>query len=181
MARRGRIPAREESTIPRSTSWRLASLGALVLLACSSPEPRAANPTRPLDERRAIEIILAAFADERDHPVPGRMVTLAHGHELEVDVGAQGKKYGVAYVTANERVRLGSVIPPRDPGMGDALQLVSGLGDDGDARVLVLQDTNYLYDDHVGEAHRETTVTAELKLRRDVRDFLVRAHAEKWP
>jgi hypothetical protein len=96
-------------------------------------------------------------------------------------VAAQGKKYGVAYVTTNERVRLGVALPAREPSMGDALQLVSGQGDDGDARVLVLQDTSYLYDDHVGEEHRETTVTAELKLRRDVRDFLVRAHAEKWP
>lgn len=154
---------------------------ALLAVACSSPEPRAPNPTRPLDERRAIEIILAAFADERDHPVPGRIVRLAQGQELEVDVSAQGRKYGVAYVTANERAKLGGVLPPRDPSMGDALQLVSGLGDDTDARVLVLQDSSYLYDDHVGEEHRETTVTAELKLRRDVRDFLVRAHAEKWP
>jgi hypothetical protein len=153
----------------------------VALAACGSPEPRTANPTRPLDERRAIEIILAAFADERDRPIPGRVVRLSQGQDLEVDVGAQGKKYGVAYVTTNERQRLGSVLPPREPSMGDALQLVSGLGDDYDARVLVLQDTSYLYDDHIGEQHRETTVTAELKLRRDVRDFLVRAHSEKWP
>jgi hypothetical protein len=177
---RGRPPARIQSGVSSSRTWQWIPL-ALLAIACSSPEPRTANPTRPLDERRAIEIILAAFADERDHPVPGRIVRLAQGQELEVDVAAQGKKYGVAYVTTNERIRLGSVLPPREPNMGDALQLVSGLGDDGDARVLVLQDTSYLYDDHVGEEHRETTVTAELKLRRDVRDFLVRAHAEKWP
>jgi hypothetical protein len=174
---------------PKERSGLFASIGrrnwlplAVVALgACGAPEPRTANPTRPLDERRAIEIILAAFADERDQPVPGRIVRLAQGQDLEVDVGAQGKKYGVAYVTTNERAKLGSVLPPRDPSRGDALQLVSGLGDDFDARVLVLQDTNYLYDDHVGEEHRETTVTAELKLRRDVRDFLVKAHSEKWP
>jgi len=176
MPYRGRLPG-----VTSIRAWHWVPLAALTLGACSSPEPRTANPTRPLDERRAIEIILAAFADERDHPVPGRIVRLAQGQELEVDVSAQGKKYGVAYVTTNERMRLGSVLPPREPSMGDALQLVSGLGEDGDARVLVLQDTSYLYDDHVGEEHRETTVTAELKLRRDVRDFLVRAHAEKWP
>ena len=177
---RGRPPRELRSGVSSRRAWRWVPL-ALFVAACSSPEPRTANPTRPLDERRAIEIILAAFADERDHPVPGRIVRLAQGQELEVDVAAQGKKYGVAYVTTNERARLGSVLPPREPNMGDALQLVSGLGEDGDARVLVLQDTSYLYDDHVGEEHRETTVTAELKLRRDVRDFLVRAHAEKWP
>ncbi len=161
-------------------------LAALCLLAamslgCGSPAPRAPNPTRPLDERRAVEIILQAFHDERDEPVHGHPITLAPGRMLEVDVLSQGRKYGVAYVTGNERALLGSALPPRDPRMGDALQLVSGLGDDGDARVLVLEDTDYEYDDQVGEDHEETTVTAELKLRRDVRDFLVRAHAEKWP
>ncbi len=87
----------------------------------------------------------------------------------------------MAYVTGQERLELGDALPPRDPSMGDALQLVSGIGAEGDARVLLLYDSDYLYDDHVGEEHEETTVTAELKLRRDVRDFLVRAHAEKWP
>jgi hypothetical protein len=166
---------------------RLSRLGALALLlslgaaACSAPAPRAPNPTRPLDERRAVEIILQAFHDERDSPVRGQPVPLAPGKALEVDVASQGKKYGVAYVTSNEREALGGALPARDPSMGDALQLVSGVGDEGDARILVLHDTDYVYDDEVGDEHQETTVTAELKLRRDVRDFLVRAHAEKWP
>jgi hypothetical protein len=177
-------PARATTSLerPRPTRRRaLALLFAATALACGAPPPRAPNPTRPLDERRAIEIILQAFHDERDQPVHGHPITLAPGRALEVDVLAQGRKYGVAYVTANERVALGNALPPRDPGMGDALQLVSGLGEEGDARVLVLHDTDYVYDDQVGEEHEETTVTAELKLRRDVRDFLVRAHAEKWP
>jgi hypothetical protein len=157
-------------------------LGATSLLfACSEPPPRAPNPSRPLGERRAVEIILQAFHDERDEPVRGRPIALAPGVSLDVDVLAEGKKYGVAYVTASERATLGNAIPPRDPAMGDALQLVSGLGADADARVLVLNDGDYLYDDQVGDEHEETAVTAELKLRRDVRDFLVRAHTERWP
>jgi hypothetical protein len=151
------------------------------VVACGAPPPRPRNPTRPLDERRAVEIIVQAFQDERDRPVPGQPVTLAPNKRLKVDVSAEGRRFGVAYVTAQERLELGDALPPRDPSMGDALQLVSGIGAEGDARVLLLYDTDYLYDDHVGEEHEETTVTAELKLRRDVRDFLVRAHAEKWP
>jgi hypothetical protein len=125
--------------------------------------------------------VLQAFQDERDAPVHGHPVALGQGKSLDVDVASQGHKYGVAYVTASERAELGSALPARDPGMGDALQLVSGLGADSAARVLVLNDTDYVYDDQVGAQHEETAVTAELKLRRDVRDFLVRAHAEKWP
>jgi hypothetical protein len=154
---------------------------AATLLGCSGPPPRSVNPTRPLDERRAIELIIAAFRDEHDRPVPGAELALSETKRLHIDVGADQRRYGVAYVSARERAALGSTLVPRDPSLGDALQLVSGLGQDGSARVLVLHDTEYMYDDHVGEAHEASTLSAELRLKRDVRDFLVRAHAEKWP
>lgn len=159
----------------------LALGAALLSLACGGPPPRIVNPTRPVDERRAVEVIIEAFRDEHDNPMQGNDVSLSETKKLHVDVLAQGHKYGVAYVTAQDRLDLGSALPPRDPAMGDALQLVSGLGNDGDARVLVLEDTEYLYDDNVGEAHEASSLTAELKLKRDVHDFLVRAHSEKWP
>lgn len=159
----------------------LALGAALVSLACSGPPPRSANPTRPLDERRAIELIIEAFRDEHDRPVPGHDLELSDAQKLHIDVSGQEHQYGVAYVTATERAKLGTTLPARDPAMGDALQLVSGLGTDGDARVLVLQDSDYAFDDHVGEAHEASSMTAELKLKRDVHDFLVRAHTEKWP
>jgi hypothetical protein len=152
-----------------------------LLSACGGPPPRTANPTRPLDERRAIQIIIKAFRDERDRPVGGREVEIQAGKMLEVDVGSAGHKYGVAYVTAGERQTLGDALPRPQPGMEDALQLVRGMGDEIDAKILVLHDTNYLYDDQVGTDHEETVLTAENKLARDVRDFIVRAQAEKWP
>lgn len=156
---------------------------ALVLAStgCASAPPHVPNPTRPLEERRAVEIILNAFFEENDRGVTGRTIALAGGKLLQVDVGAVGKRYGVAYVTANERHALGLAVPAPQPGMEDALHLIRGTQADADARILVLQDTDYLYDDQVGEEHEETVVTAESKLDRDVRDFLVRAHAEKWP
>ena len=153
---------------------------ALLIGACSGPPPRTANPTRPLDERRAVDIVIGAFREEHDRPVPGRKIELVDGKLLEVDVGSEGKKYGVAYVTAGERMALGSALPPRDPAMGDALQLVRGERE-VDARILVLHDTEYMYDDQVGTEHEASTITAERKLARDVRDFIVRAHAERWP
>jgi hypothetical protein len=58
---------------------------------------------------------------------------------------------------------------------------VIGTGEAGQSHVLLLYDTDYLYDDQVSDGQRETTVTAELKLRRDVRDFLVLARSRKWP
>ena len=164
----------------RPAAWfRLCALVAAV--GCGSPPPRAPNPTRPLEQRRAVELILQAFQEENEHGVTGRTISLAAGKRLDVDVTAAGKKYGVAYVTANERRALGLAVPAPQPGMEDALHLVRGAMGDSEARVLVLQDTDYLYDDQVGEEHEATVLTAEGKLDRDVRDFVVRAHAEKWP
>jgi hypothetical protein len=159
----------------------LALGAALLSLACGGLPPRTVNPTRPLDERRAIQLIIEAFREEQDHPVRGAELPLSDTQKLHVDVNAQDRKYGVAYVTAQERAALGNTLPPRDPAMGDALQLVSGLGAEENARVLVLQDSDYSFDDHEGAAHEASTLTAELKLKRDVHDFLVRAHSEKWP
>jgi len=159
----------------------LAVLGLTLAGACGGPPPRAPNPTRPLDERRAVEIILNAFRAERDRGVTGKLVTLPGGKKLEVDVSGAGKQYGVAYVTGNERHQLGSAVPTPEPGMEDALHLVRGSGNDREAKILILHDTNYLYDDQIGAEHEATVLTAERKLERDVRDFIVRAHAEKWP
>lgn len=122
-----------------------------------------------------------AFRDEGDTPAGAREVALAPGKMLKVDVTAQGKKYGVAYVTPMEEEKLGNALPSRTPAMGDALQLVRGTGSDADARILVLRSNDYTYDDLAGPEHENTAIAAEQKLTRDVRDFLVRAHAENWP
>lgn len=156
-----------------------ALLTSALLAACSGPPPRTANPTRALDERRAVEVIADAFREEHEHPVPGTEVSLSVQHRLHVDVMAEGKRFGVAYVTSSERPGLESALGARDPARGDALQLVSGIGPDAEARICVLYDVDYLYDDQVGDAREQSTTTAELKLRRDVRDFLVIAHRER--
>ncbi len=159
----------------------LALGAALVSLACGGLPPRVVNPSQPLDEHRAVQLINEAFRDEHEHPVLGGSLPLSETRALHVDVNAQNRKYGVAYVTGQERELLGPMLPPRDPAMGDALQLVSGLGPDDNARVLVLEDGDYVFDEHGPKANEASSLTAEAKLKRDVRDFLIRAHAEKWP
>jgi hypothetical protein len=154
---------------------------AIAAIACGGPPPRAPNPTRALDERRAVAIAIRAFRAESEQPIPGRTIDLGDGKLLKIDVGGNGRKFGVAYVTAQERTNLGQALPARDPARGDALQLTTGVGPDSDARILVLYDTEYLYDDQVGTEHEASTITAERKLERDIRDFVVRAHTERWP
>lgn len=172
-ARQARLPLRPAAV--------LGSVVCLVSLGCGSPVARTPSPARPLDERRAIAVILQAFQDERDPAVRGRPVMLPLGISLEVDVAAPSQKYGVAYVTSAEQHKVGAALRPREQRAGDPLRLVIGTGEAGPSHVLLLYDTDYLYDDQTGDGNRETTVTAELKLRRDVRDFLVLARSRKWP
>jgi hypothetical protein len=149
--------------------------------ACGGPPVRPPNPTQPLDERRAVQIIVATLKAQHDSAIMGRTVLLVSGKPLSVDVTAAGHKWGIAYVTSSERHSLGVALPMPELGMEEALQVVRGTGNDFDSKILVLHDTNYLYDDEVGEEHRATIVTAEAKLERDVRDFAIRAHAAEWP
>jgi hypothetical protein len=153
-------------------------IAAALLAACGGPPPRTANPSRLLDEPRALQIITETFREEQENPVDGTDIALSAMHRLHVDVLAEGKRFGVAYVTASERAALGPALPARNPSMGDALQLVSGVGSDSDARVCVLYDSDYFYDYRAGELREQTAIAAELKLRRDVRDFLEIAHRE---
>ncbi len=164
----------------------LAAVAALTVVplaatACGGEPPRSAQNLRALDERRALQLIAGVVREQGERPAGKRMVEIAEGKPLEVDVGAAGRKYGIAYTTPAERAKLGEALPTRDASMGDALLLARGTGDEADARILVLEDTSYLFDDHVGTDHESTAITAENQLKRDVRDFLVRARAEKWP
>jgi vacuolar-type H+-ATPase subunit F/Vma7 len=130
----------------------LAFLATLVLgaqlVGCGPPEAKAPNPTRTLDERRAI------------------------------DVGVQGHEYGVVYVTEDDAQKLGDAIPPPNR-QEEKLRLVRA-GADGETRLVLLYQTNYRYDDLVGETHEQTTITAERQLTRDVQDFITHARTRRF-
>ncbi|MCC6216614.1 MAG: hypothetical protein IT376_17265 [Polyangiaceae bacterium] len=167
------------------SSARPGSLGAWAALfvaglgACGGPDARPPNPTRPLDERTAIEVMRQGIADEGESPGPHRDVPVADGKLLRLDVTVAGKKIGIAYLTSNDRTSLGGAVPARKAG-DDSLQVLPGSGDEQGARYLILRDVDYLQDDHVGTDHESTTITAEKKLQRDVRDFVVLARTQKW-
>lgn len=155
-----------------------AALFALALAGCSGEGAQAPNPTRPLDERRAIEVIRRAITQAGEQPGPAREVALTTGKPIRVDVGVEGHEYGIVYVTEADAAELGAAIPK--PGAGDKLQIARG-GPDGSTRMVLLFQQSYLYDDHVGEAHEQTVITSEGKLARDVRDFVTHARTNKLP
>ena len=151
------------------------------LVGCATPEPKAPNPTHPLDEQRALAVIAQAYKDAGATAADGRGIRLATGHALRVDVGTEGRRYGVAYLTAEDQAQLDpkADIPPHMPG-GD-LPVVQGTGPDIDAVILVLFAEDYQYDDFVGTSREASGIAAERKLARDVRDFLAQAKLRKLP
>jgi hypothetical protein len=151
---------------------------AVALLGCGPGEVRAPNPTRPLDERRAIEVIRRAIQNEGEAPASGRDIKLVSGKALHLDVGVEGHEYGIAYITADDAQKLGNAIPPPNK-KDERLRLVRG-GDDSEIRIVLLYQDNYLYDDLSGETHEQTTITCERMLTRDVKDFITHARTHKY-
>ena len=163
---------------------RLVAAGALLLFAvmgCRAPEAKAPNPRHPLDEQRALAVIAQAYKEAGAAPADGRAVRLATGHTLRVDVGTEGRRYGVAYLTDAEQALLDpkADLPPHLPG-GD-LPVVQGAGPDLDVVILVLFAEDYQHDDFVGSGRESTGIAAERKLARDVRDFLAQAKLRQLP
>jgi hypothetical protein len=154
----------------------LALLG--VAAGCGPGEAKAPIPTRPLDERRAIEVIRRSIKDAGVDPDSGRDEPIANaGKPLHIDVGVKGHAYGIAYITSEDADALGSAIPsPNNP--DEKLKLVRC--GDGETHVVLLYQQNYRYDDLTGEAHEKTTITAEGALARDVRDFVTYARSKKF-
>ncbi len=139
-----------------------------------------AGPPRPVDELRAQDVIARTFQEEGVNPELNRPVKLSADQTVKLEAAAAGHKFGVAYLTREEAKDLGALLPRHDR-KSDALVVVPGIGDDADAHVLVLWNTDYMQDDLSGEAHSETSIAAERKIARDVRDFLVEAQHEGWP
>jgi hypothetical protein len=79
----------------------------------------------------------------------------------------------------DERKSVDEDVPPNLS--ADSLLVLRGRGPDSDARILVLLASNYMSDDTVGDEREASTVAAEHRIARDVRDFAVQAMSDKWP
>lgn len=168
-----------------SRRWVLSLLAAALatssLIGCSPPEARAPNPTRPIDEGRAVKLIAQALSAEGLRPLQPRPVALTGGTKVRMDVGVDGRKLGVVYLTASDIMDLGKDPLSKRPSVGDQLIVRGGEGDDEGMHVVILYASDYAYDDNVGADREATAITAENKLDRDVRDFVIIARKNHWP
>ena len=158
--------------------WSVALIG-LAIGACGGKQMTPKGPPQPLEERRAIQVIADAIRGEGLTPAPGRTIQVGADRSVEMDVGVQGNRFGVAYTGEEERKALGSSLAPRE--FEGQLQLVRGVGTEAGTQVLILHATDYMLDDHLGTDYEASTITAERKLARDVRDFVAEAREKRWP
>jgi hypothetical protein len=176
------FPAERRARPHRATMYHVVLSGALAcstIVACGNKQSPARGPAQPLEERRALQVIAGAIHGEGLQPIPGRTVEVGASRQLEMDVGVSGHKFGVAYTFESERAALGAALAPRE--FESQLQLVMGTGEDRHTQVLVLHASDYMLDDHLGTDYEASTITAERKLERDVRDFVVEAREKRWP
>jgi hypothetical protein len=157
--------------------------GVAALLAtpgCGGAQRVASEPLRPLEESRAIEVVLEAFQQAGVQPELHRRIRLQGNRVMEIDVATAGHDHGVEFVQAQDRADYGDVLPRRrNP---DSLLTCVGVGADARVDVLLLDDREFLYTpdpEHSGP-DRPTNIEVEDRLRRAVVDYLtyLRQHGQ---
>ncbi|MFO0660944.1 MAG: hypothetical protein U0165_14100 [Polyangiaceae bacterium] len=163
----------------RPTAMMLSIGIALAVAACGGEPARHARPTLPIPEARAIEIIRKAVRAEKQSPAEGRDIDTTSGAPLHIDVGVEGKKFGIAYITSDDLEADGaSKLPKREP---KALVLARGAGrEENDTLVVLFFASDYRYDDHTNSEGEYTLQAVEGRLEQDVRDFINRARLKKF-
>jgi len=143
--------------------------------ACASDPPRSPHAMHPIPEGRARTLIARTFQDAGTAPEADRLETVRE-RPVRLEVAAAGHTFGVAYLTRDDWSKAGESLPPR-PTNG---ALAIAVGDRG-THILCLFADDYAEDDETGDEHRSTTIAADRRLQRDVRDFLHRAETQRWP
>jgi len=115
----------------------IAALLGLAAAGCSDPPPpRYATEAdlRFLGEGRATEIIAEVLGEANVQATSGWTIDIGPEHRFDVDVRAGQTKFGLEWVTAQDRVDWGDAIPqPNETGQ---LQTLAGQGNDADAEIL---------------------------------------------
>jgi hypothetical protein len=169
------------ATITTSRVKKAVVLSALsaAMLACAGEPPRHAKPTTPIPEARAVEILRRAVRAEKQTPNEGRDIDTTDGAKLHIDVGIEGKKFGIAYVTESDLDAEGaSKLPKHDT---KALVLARGASkDEADTLVVLFFAREYRYDDQSNSTGDYTLQAVEGRLEQDARDFVTRAKLKKF-
>ena len=150
------------------------------LTGCGPSEARSAtNPMRPIEEWRAMQIIAEALSEEGLQATQPKKSFKTGDVAVVVDVGVHNRKIGFVYLTASDVDELGDH-PLAAHHDESKLTVKQGQEQDAEMHVVVLYASDYVFDDHAGSDRNAPAITAENKLARDVRDFVIIARKNHW-
>lgn len=162
----------------RLPSPRLAlSFFGLSLLACGgAPAGVASAPgeLRTLPEARALAIVREAL-QEAGSPGGGAFPVEVGAEPIEVDVALSDVDgFGIEWVSASDRMGRADLPEPLDDGQ---LRILPGTGEDAAKQILLLDERTYRFHPEREAVQGGATgmAEAELRLRRDVTDFVTYA------
>jgi hypothetical protein len=156
---------------------RIVTLAVMVpSLACAPTPPRVSHAMHPIPEDRARQLIARTFREAGIATEVDRLVRVGKDDkDVRLEVAAAGRSFGVAYLTDRDWHEAGDALPPR--GANDALVVAIG---EGGTKILCLFASDYSEDDSSGDERGASTVAADRRLARDVKDFLHRAETQSW-
>jgi hypothetical protein len=155
---------------------RIVTLVLLTLPACAAEPPRPPHALHPIPEDRARQLIARTFRDAGIATEADRLVHVGKDDkQVRLEVAAVGRSFGVAYLTDKDWEQAGDALPAR--GAKDSLVLATG---EGGTKILCLFASDYGEDDQSGDDRAASTIAADRRLARDVKDFLHRAEVQAW-
>lgn len=164
--------------MPPTPLIRLLSLATLlVAAACGGTHTAssgAAFALRTLPEARALTVVREALREAGTAAGPPFSVEVGPA-PFEVDVAlADTAAFGIEWVSASDRLERDDLPAPLEDGQ---LRILPGTGDDAGTQILLLDERTYRYDPsrEAVQAGAPGMAEAELRLRRDVTDFVTYA------
>lgn len=161
----------------RPSPLRLTLLFPIALLACGGPQEGPAGATaelRTLPEGRALGVVREALR-EAGADSGGPFAVEVGAEPLEVDVAlADVPRFGIEWVSASDRLGREDLPEPLDDGQ---LRILPGTGGDASVQILLLDEQTYRFhpNSEAVQAGALGISEAELRLRRDVTDFVTYA------
>ncbi len=156
---------------------RLVALVPIALFACGGSQhggTAATSELRTLPEARALGIVREALR-EAGASGGGTFSVEVGAEPLEVDVALiDVPRFGIEWVSANDRLGRDDLPPPLEDGQ---LRILPGTGSDASTQILLLDEQTYRFspDREAVQAGALGMAEAELRLRRDVTDFVTYA------
>jgi hypothetical protein len=155
----------------------------VIVVACGGAQSgQQPLETRPLEENRALEMILNILHERGYKTTYGTKLKLSNGVEFACDINVDGQNIAIEYLTAKNAADMGGPVPPPAPGSRlhvlPAHAIVTDQGSNTiqskSIYVFIMDENKYIYQYNPTSDHRADVTYHEVenRIRRDVKDFL---------